>query len=81
MDAELTRDEVMGTIESVKAVSEIFSPVSGTVAEINAELNDRPEAVNADPHGEGWYCKMELTDRGELDGLMDAGAYEEHTGS
>ena len=71
------RGEVLGTIESVKAVSEIYSPVSGTVADANAELDGRPELVNSDPHGEGWYCRIDLTEPGEVDELMEASAYAE----
>jgi len=77
---QVKQGDVLGTIESVKAVSEVFAPVSGTVVEGNSSLNDRPEAVNEDPHGEGWYCKMQLADPTEMDGLMDAAAYEEAAG-
>jgi glycine cleavage system H protein len=66
----------LGVVESVKAVFEIFSPVSGEVVEINGELKDAPERVNADPHGAGWLVKVRLKDRAELDALMDAAAYE-----
>jgi glycine cleavage system H protein len=69
--------DVLGTIESVKAVSEIFSPVSGTVTAANGELDGRPELVNSDPHGDGWYCKIELGEPSQVDALMDATAYEE----
>ena len=72
--------DVLGTIESVKAVSEIFSPVSGTVLEANEALDGSPETVNQDPHGEGWYCKMRLSDPGEIDGLLDAAGYGELIG-
>jgi glycine cleavage system H protein len=71
--------DVLGTIESVKAVSEIFSPVSGSVVEVNEALNDKPETINEDPNGAGWYCKIQLEDKSELDALMDAKAYEELT--
>ena len=67
--------ETMGTIESVKAVSEIYAPVSGTIAEVNAALTDAPETVNKDPHGAGWICKVKLESPKELDGLMSADAY------
>ena len=77
---QVKQGDVMGTIESVKAVSEVFAPVSGTVVEGNSSLGDRPEAVNEDPHGEGWYCKLQLADPTEMDGLMDAAAYEEAAG-
>jgi glycine cleavage system H protein len=67
--------DVLGTIESVKAVSEIYAPVSGTITEVNALLSDKPETVNLDAHGAGWICKLTLADASELDGLMDAAAY------
>jgi glycine cleavage system H protein len=67
--------ETLGSIESVKAVSEVFAPVSGSVTEANAELVSAPETVNRDPHGAGWICKIALSDPKELDGLMDADAY------
>jgi glycine cleavage system H protein len=68
--------EVLGTIESVKAVSEIFSPVSGEVVDVNRALADRPEAVNADPHA-SWMVGIKLTDPAELDGLLSASQYTE----
>ena len=71
----VTMGEVLGTIESVKAVSEIYAPVSGTIAEVNNLLRDKPETVNTDAHGAGWICKMTLSKPAELDGLMDADAY------
>jgi len=67
--------DVLGTIESVKAVSEIFAPVSGRVRDGNATLSERPELANRDPHGAGWYCTLELADPGEVDRLLDAAAY------
>ena len=63
-------------VESVKAASEVYSPVSGKVVEGNAALPDAPETVNADPEGKGWFFKVELADTKELDGLMDQAAYE-----
>jgi len=77
---EFKSGDVLGTIESVKAVSEIYAPVSGTVLEVNDALTDKPETVNEDAHGSGWYCKVRLADTAEIDGLMDAAAYEELTG-
>jgi glycine cleavage system H protein len=62
-------------IESTKSVSEIFSPVTGTIVEVNETLNDAPEQVNADPYGAGWIFALELADPGELDALLDAAAY------
>jgi glycine cleavage system H protein len=67
--------DVLGTIESVKAVSEVYAPVSGTIRTVNALLNEKPETINTDPHGGGWICKVELSRPAELDALMDAAAY------
>ena len=78
--AEVKAGDVLGTIESVKAVSEIFAPLTGTVVEANESLDGKPETANQDPHGEGWYCKLKLANRGELETLMDAAAYEELIG-
>lgn len=69
--------EKMGEIESVKAVSDLFSPVSGEVAEVNQESVDAPELVNEEPYGRGWLIKVRLSDAGELNGLLSPGAYEE----
>jgi glycine cleavage system H protein len=68
--------ESFGTVESVKAVSDIFSPVSGEITEINSALMESPETINRDPHGSAWLVKMRLTDPKEVSGLMDAAAYE-----
>jgi glycine cleavage system H protein len=68
-----------GVVESVKAVSDLYSPVSGTVAEVNEALRERPELLNSDPFGEGWIARVELSDAGELDNLMDAEAYAAET--
>lgn len=65
-----------GTVESVKAVSEIFSPVSGEVVETNATLADSPEKINQDPHGAAWLVKVRLADPKEISGLIDAAAYQ-----
>ena len=66
-------------VESVKAVSDLFAPVSGEVVEVNEALRDAPELLNSDPFGEGWILKVELADAAELDALMDAGAYADET--
>ena len=66
----------LGTVESVKAVSEIYAPASGEVIESNGELQNTPEKINTDPHGTGWLVKVRLTNAAELSGLMDAPAYE-----
>jgi glycine cleavage system H protein len=68
--------QVFGTIESVKAVSEIYSPVSGEVVEANASLTSAPETINTDPHGAAWLIKIKLSNPGEVSGLMDAAAYQ-----
>lgn len=74
-DDELAKGDVFGVIESVKAASDSFTPLSGTVTAINEDLEDAPESVNADPYG-AWMFELELSDTSELDGLMDAAAYE-----
>jgi glycine cleavage system H protein len=66
-----------GSVESVKAVSELFMPVSGEVLEVNDSLQDEPERVNSDPYGEGWMVRVRLSKPGELDGLLDAAEYED----
>ncbi|MCC7126011.1 MAG: glycine cleavage system protein GcvH [Acidobacteria bacterium] len=71
----VTAGQVFGTIESVKAVSELFAPVSGTIAEVNTSLKDRPDDVNSKPH-ETWMVKVTLASAADADGLLDAGAYE-----
>lgn len=76
-DAFEAHDEI-GTVESVKAVAEVFTPIGGEIVEANEILEDRPELVNEDPHGEGWMVKMRIDpDSDQLDELMEAGAYEE----
>ncbi len=67
--------DTLGTVESVKAVSEIYAPVGGVVVERNDALAERPELINSDPHGAGWYCKLRLEQPAEIDGLLDAAAY------
>jgi glycine cleavage system H protein len=73
---KITAGQVFGTVESVKAVSEIFAPVSGDVTEGNATLSATPETVNNDPHGAGWLIKVKLANPAEVSGLMDAAAYQ-----
>ncbi|CAI7989432.1 Glycine cleavage system H protein [Geodia barretti] len=70
----------MGEIESVKAVSDLFSPVSGDVMEVNARLAREPELVNNDPFGDGWMLRVKISDASELDTLLNAAAYEEYIG-
>ena len=73
---KITAGKSFGTVESVKAVSEIYAPVSGEVTEANAELQNTPEKINADPHGAAWLIKVRLANPEELKTLMDAAAYE-----
>jgi len=79
--AAVERMAPFGTIEAVKAVSELFAPVSGKVAEINSALEDDPMQVNNDPYGTGWMIKIEMSDAGELDQMLDAAAYADHVKS
>ena len=72
-------NEAFGSVESVKAVSEVFSPVTGAVQQINEALADDPEIVNSDPYGNGWMIRMEMTNPGEVDSLLTAAEYEDFT--
>lgn len=72
---KVTKDEVFGTVESVKAVSDLFAPVTGTVVRVNTPLNDTPEAVNEDPYDEGWLIEIEMSDSSETGELMAPDAY------
>jgi glycine cleavage system H protein len=74
--AKVTTGKTFGSVESVKAVSEIYAPASGEVTESNGALKDKPEAINTDPHGAGWLIKIKLANAAELSTLMDAAAYE-----
>jgi glycine cleavage system H protein len=73
---EFDQDGVFGSVESTKAVSDLFCPVAGEIVEINEALEDAPESVNGDCYGEGWIMKIKITDPSQLDGLMDAAAYD-----
>jgi glycine cleavage system H protein len=73
---KLEAGKSLGTVESVKAVSEIYAPASGEVLEANAELASKPEMINSDPHGAAWLVKIKLSNPGELEKLMDGPAYE-----
>ncbi|UJQ95841.1 glycine cleavage system protein GcvH [Mariluticola halotolerans] len=75
----LKKGDEAAVVESVKAASEIYAPVSGTVTEVNEALNGDPGLVNSDPEGNGWIFKLSVSDAGELDDLMDATAYASHT--
>jgi glycine cleavage system H protein len=76
LGAKITTGQVFGSVESVKAVSEIFAPVSGEVTEANVALSDTPETLNNDPHGAGWLIKIKLANSAEVSSLMDAAAYQ-----
>ncbi len=78
--AELSSGDSFGTIEAVKTVADLFSPLSGKIIEVNTGLNDNPEVVNTDPYVNGWIVKIEFTDAGELDKLIGVDAYKELIG-
>jgi glycine cleavage system H protein len=73
---QLKTGDIFGTVEAVKTVSDLFLPINGTITEVNSKLNANPELVNNDPYGEGWMVKMKPDNPADLDGLMDAKAYE-----
>ena len=79
--SEVAKGDECGTVESVKAASEIYAPVGGTITEVNEAPADNPAMLNEDPEGAAWLCKMTLADPSELDGLMDAKAYAALTGA
>ena len=76
VDEELDREEVFGTVEAVKTVSDLFMPISGEVVEFNESLEETPEKVNEDPYGEGWMIKIKITDSSELEDLLSPEDYE-----
>ena len=76
----LSAHEIFGTVEAVKTVSDLFLPVSGTVTEVNPLLEKEPELINSDPYGKGWIVKVKMDNAEEAENLLDAAAYEKHTG-
>jgi glycine cleavage system H protein len=78
--ASFNKMDVFGTIEAVKAVSDLYCPLDGEVTAVNADLDDEPSLVNDDPYGKGWMIQLKVADPSELDGLMDAEAYAAHVG-
>ena len=76
LDQTLSKDEVFGTVEAVKTVSDLFLPLSGEIIEFNDSLESDPEKVNTDPYGDGWMVKIKLSNTAELEDLMDAEAYQ-----
>lgn len=79
IDETMDKEEVFGTVEAVKTVSDLLLPVGGTIIELNEKLADEPELINKDPYGEGWIVKIKITNPSELDELLDAQAYKELT--
>lgn len=77
-DESLNQGEACATVESVKAAADVYLPVGGTITGLNEDLLDAPELVNSDPYGEAWMIKIELSDPGEADSLLDAEAYQKH---
>lgn len=77
---DIAQNEIFGTVEAVKTVSDLFMPISGEIVEFNEALEDNPEAVNSDAYGEGWMIKIKISDASELDGLLDATAYKDLIG-
>jgi glycine cleavage system H protein len=76
---EFSANEPFGSVESVKAVSEVFTPIAGVVAQINESLADEPESVNSDPYGSGWMVRLKMSNPGEVDSLLTAAEYEDFT--
>ncbi|SDS16685.1 glycine cleavage system protein GcvH [Gramella sp. MAR_2010_147] len=81
LDETLEKEEVFGTVEAVKTVSDLYMPLSGEIIEFNDSLEDEPEKVNEDPYGEGWMIKIKLSDTSELEDLLSADEYKEVVGS
>lgn len=78
LDEDLDKGESFGTIEAVKTVSDLFMPISGTVVEINENLENDPEVINKDPYGEGWIIKLKISDNSQLDELLDHSSYSKN---
>lgn len=76
----MDKDEIFGTVEAVKTVSDLYLPLSGEILEFNEGLEDEPENVNSDPYGEGWMIKLKIADKSELDDLLDDAGYKELIG-
>jgi len=80
LDEELDQEEVFGSVEAVKTVSDLFMPLSGEVIEFNEALEDEPELVNTDPYGKGWMIKVKISDASQVDNLLSASDYEDMIG-
>ncbi|MBT8234889.1 MAG: glycine cleavage system protein GcvH [Bacteroidia bacterium] len=81
LDEDLSQEEIFGTVEAVKTVSDLFAPITGTVVEFNESLEEEPEKVNSDPYGEGWMIKMSIGDPSELESLLSDAEYKELIGA
>ena len=81
LDESIDRDEVFGTVEAVKTVSDLFMPLTGEIVEFNEDLEDNPEKVNTDPYGEGWMIKIKISDTSETEKLLSSDAYKEIIGA
>ena len=81
LDETLDKDEVFGSVEAVKTVSDLFLPLSGEIIEFNELLEDEPEKVNSDPYGDGWMIKIKISNSSEVDSLLDADSYKELIGA
>ncbi len=81
VDETIDKDEVFGSVEAVKTVSDLFMPLSGEVIAFNENLEDTPEKVNSDPYGDGWMIKIKISDNSQIDDLLDAAAYKEVIGA
>ena len=81
LDTEINTNEVFGTVEAVKTVSDLFMPLNGKVVDVNSTLEDNPEAVNDDPYGEGWIIKIEVSNPSDIDALMSSEEYKNLIGS
>ena len=77
---EIAKEEVFGTVEAVKTVSDLFMPITGSITEVNALLDSQPELVNSDPYGDGWMVKVKLSNASEVEGLLSADDYQSITG-
>jgi len=81
LDENLKKEEVFGSVEAVKTVSDLFLPISGKIIEINSNIEDNPEIINEDPYGDGWIVKMEIDDLGEAEDLLDSESYKNLIGA
>ncbi len=81
VDETFDQNEVFGSVEAVKTVSDLFMPLTGEIIEFNESLEDTPEKVNSDPYGDGWMIKIKISDNSQLDNLLDASAYKEIIGA